>query len=93
MRAEAVRLARLATERFSFRRLFLYGSVADGSPLSVWSDIDLAVEGLALDDYFKLLGTLRAEAGYPLDIKPWEDLPRPTRQRIIATGQVLHDAG
>ena len=93
MHAEAVRLARLATERFSFRRLYLYGSVATGSPLSVWSDIDLAVEGLAPDDYFKLLGTLSAEAGYPIDVKPWEELPRPTRRHIIATGPVLHAAG
>ncbi len=93
MRAEAVRLAGLATERFSFRRLYLYGSVATGSPLSVWSDIDLAVEGLPPDDYFKLLGTLSAEAGYPLDIKPWEELPPATREHVIATGAVLHDAG
>lgn len=93
MRAEAVRLARLATERFSFRRLYLYGSVATGSPLSVWSDIDLAVVGLAPDDYFKLLGALSAEAGYPVDVKPWEALARPTRQHIIATGKVLYDAG
>ena len=93
MREEAYRLAALAAERFSFRRLYLFGSVVADTPLAVWSDIDLAVEGLAPEDYFRLLGTLTAATGYLLDLKPWEELARETRERIEQIGELLHDAG
>ena len=69
MRREAERLARLAGGRYRFRRLNLFGSVARSARLAVWSDIDLAVEGLAPEDYWPLVGMLTAEAKYPLDVK------------------------
>ena len=89
---EAVRLSRLAAARFRFRRLYLFGSVTGTSHLAVWSDIDLAVEGLATEDYWPLVGTLTAEANYRVDLKPLEEMPAAARQRIETTGVVLHEA-
>ena len=92
MYEEAVRLARLAVARFRFRRLYLFGSVTGTSGLAVWSDIDMAVEGLATEDYWPLLGTLNAEAKYRLDLKPLEEIPPAWRQRIKTSGVVLYEA-
>ena len=92
MRDEAARLARLAAERYRFHRLYLFGSVTRGAGLAAWSDIDLAVEGLAPRDYWPLVGMLTAEAKYPLDIKPLEDVPAPSRDEIRTAGVVLYEA-
>ena len=91
MHTEAVRLARLAAARFEFRRLYLFGSVALGSRLSAWSDIDLAVEGLATEDYWPLVGMLAADARYPVDVKPLEDMLPSGREQIRARGIVLYE--
>ena len=92
MRREAERLARLAGERYRFRRLYLFGSVARSARLAVWSDIDLAVEGLAPEDYWPLVGLLTADSKYPLDVKVLEDLPAASRNEVRASGVVLHEA-
>lgn len=92
MRDEAARLARLAVERYRFHRLYLFGSVTRGARLAAWSDIDLAVEGLAPEDYWPLVGMLTADAKYPLDIKPLEDIPAPSRDEIRTAGVVLYEA-
>ena len=89
---EAVRLARLAAARFRFRRLYLFGSVASSSRLAVWSDIDMAVQGLATEDYWPLLGALSAVAEYRLDLKPLEEMPAAARRQIETTGVVLYEA-
>ena len=89
---EAVRLARLAAARFRFRRLYLFGSVVGTSRLAVWSDIDMAVEGLATEDYWPLLGTLSAKASFRLDLKPMEEIPSAWRRRIRMSGVVLYEA-
>jgi len=91
MRREAAWLARLAAERYRFRRLYLFGSVARNARLAVWSDIDLAIEGLAPEDYWPLVGMLTAEAKYPLDVKVLEDMPAASRHEIRASGVVLHE--
>lgn len=91
MRTEAVRLARLAAARFELRRLYLFGSVARGSRLSAWSDIDLAVEGLPTEDYWSLVGMLAAAAKYPVDVKPLEDIVPSGREEIRARGIVLYE--
>ena len=91
MHAEAVRLARLAAARFELHRLYLFGSVARGSRLSAWSDIDLAVEGLPTEDYWPLVGMLAADARYPVDVKPLEEILPSGREEIRARGIVLYE--
>jgi predicted nucleotidyltransferase len=91
MRAEAARLAETVASRFPVKRLYLHGSLADGRPLSVWSDIDLAVEGLPADRLLDLAGALTAAARYPIDIKPVEELADDQRRRIALRGVLLYE--
>lgn len=51
--ATARQAAALLKHRFGVRRVILFGSLADSDWFSVDSDIDLAVEGLAPDDYWE----------------------------------------
>lgn len=91
MYGEALRLGRLAAARFEFRRLYLFGSVTRNLRLSAWSDIDLAVEGLPTDDYWSLVGMLNADAKYPVDLKPLDDIVPSAREEIRVTGVVLYE--
>ena len=52
----------------------------------------MAVDGLATEDYWPLLGALSAVAEYRLDLKPLEELPAAARRQIETTGVVLYEA-
>ena len=91
MRAEASRLANEMAGRFPFRRLYLFGSVADGRPLSVWSDMDLAVEGLPPGRFLDLAGALAAASSHTVDLKPMEELAADQRRRIALEGVLIYE--
>jgi predicted nucleotidyltransferase len=91
MSGEAARLARTVARRFPIKRLYLYGSVANARPLSVWSDIDLAVEGLPPDLFLELAGALAAGTDYPVDLKPIEELAEDQRRSIALRGVLLYE--
>ena len=89
MRAEAARLAGIVGSQFPIRRLYLYGSVVDARPLAVWSDIDLAVEGLPPGRFLELSGALTAATEYHVDLKPMEELAEDQRRHIALQGVLL----
>ena len=91
MRAEATLLAGTVASQFPIKRLYLYGSVVDARPLSAWSDIDLAVEGLPPDRVLALAGALATAARHPVDIKPIEELADDQRRRIALEGVLLYE--
>jgi predicted nucleotidyltransferase len=91
MVAEASRLAGIAAERFPVRRVFLFGSVADGRGLSVWSDIDLAVEGLPAEMSLELLGVLTGSTRHALDVKRLEELPPAVREHVASRGVMVYE--
>ena len=94
MRAEALRLASEAARSFSFRRLYLIGSAVQPSrPLSVWSDLDLVVEGLDVRDYLRLAAALQAQTRYPVDLKPLEELAPEAQRGVAAAGILLYERG
>jgi predicted nucleotidyltransferase len=61
-RAEALKkgeeCARMLKERFGVKKVYLFGSVTGSSPWHERSDLDIAVEGLAPEDYFRALSAL-----------------------------------
>ena len=56
--AIAEECARLLRERFGVRKVYLFGSVTGEGPWHDRSDLDIAVEGLAPQDYFRALSAL-----------------------------------
>lgn len=81
--------ARLLRERFGVRRVILFGSVAGQGPgHGAWherSDIDLAVEGLAPDDFFAAYSACRdaLPPDLELDLVPLEKAYPEMRARIL----------
>jgi len=74
LRKTAEKCAWVLKDKYKARRIFLIGSLAKGF-IHERSDIDLVVEGLSLDLYFKALTELwdLLPAGAELNLIPYED--------------------
>ena len=90
-RAVLPRLVRHLVERYGARRIWLFGSLADGA-FGEGSDIDLAAEGLpAGPAAFRAAAELDDLARpFGVDLVPLEDAHPPLRARIVDRGELLH---
>lgn len=64
------------------RNVWVFGSVARGKPQDERSDIDLAVEGLPGDRYFRMLGELLSMFPCPVDLVEIENASPLLRENI-----------
>lgn len=86
-RRRALDLARVAAEllrhEYGVERVLLFGSMAcPERPISLSSDVDLAVSGLSPERYFTAVGRLQGlDADIAVDLLRIEDLP--DRLRVI----------
>lgn len=79
-------------EGYRFKRLYLFGSSLSKRLLAPWSDIDLAIEGLKGDLFFRAYALMLKEARFPVDLKPFEDLDRLFKERIKKEGEIIYEA-
>lgn len=91
-RAEAKRLAQILADEFGVKRVYLFGSFAWGFETRPDSDIDLAVEGLPPEKFFKAYGRLENTTRYAFDLVPLEQARSRLRERILKSGIVLYDS-
>lgn len=89
--AEARKIARILGEKFGAKEVILYGSLCEGKPFDVASDIDLVVKGLG-DKYLRAYGYCLRLAQFDLDIRVYEDMPTSWREKIKKEGKVLYHA-
>jgi predicted nucleotidyltransferase len=75
-------------QEFGVQQCILFGSLAQGQ-FTRQSDIDLAVVGLPVNQFYKALAAINRCGPYWVDLKPWEDLEARFRERVLATGQVI----
>jgi uncharacterized protein len=87
---EARRAASILAEHYGVTRVILFGSLAWPRPFRPDSDIDLAVEGLAPEHFFRADAELAREIPFPIDLKLLSDCPPGLRKRIEHEGRVLH---
>lgn len=68
---------RVLKERFGARKVYVFGSVTGGTPWHDRSDVDIAVEGLAPQDYMRALSALYEllPPGLELDLITLEEAP------------------
>jgi uncharacterized protein len=83
------RIVTLLVQKYGVRRIILFGSLARGR-FDAESDIDLAVEGLAKEDYFTALAAASDLADRWVDLKPLEELEDHFKQRVLATGECIY---
>ena len=91
LRQAARDCARCLVRDFGAKKVYLFGSLLDGSLVHNRSDIDLAVEGLDGGAYFKALrdlGTLLPD-GIELDLVPLEDAWPELAERVRMEGALL----
>ena len=85
----AMECAKLLVERFGARRVYLFGSLAEGY-FHLGSDIDLAVEGLSPHLYFKAMSKVYdVSGGCEVDLVPLEDCK--FRETVLQEGKLLYE--
>jgi uncharacterized protein len=91
-RQKLPQLIQLLTDQFHATQIILFGSLAKGT-FRQGSDIDLAVAGIAPENYFSALAAInRLSDSFPIDLKPIEDLEPHFFQWVIQTGEYLYGA-
>ncbi|MGH7859120.1 MAG: nucleotidyltransferase family protein [Candidatus Binatia bacterium] len=91
-RAVAERLAGLLRARYGARRVILGGSLARGD-FHRGSDIDLAVEGISPEEFFRAGAALEENAdGFAVDLVPLESASPRYLATLEREGIVLHDS-
>jgi len=89
---EAKDIAKQLVQDHGARRVILFGSVAKGQPLRPDSDIDLAVEGMPSEAYYRLAGDLQTETGRPVDLVRLENVRSGLKRIIFLEGVILETA-
>jgi predicted nucleotidyltransferase len=89
-RAAAAEAGRILRERYGAAQVWLFGSVATGLGFHERSDIDLAVEGIALETFWRAASEAeRAARPFEIDVIDLTSAPPSLRAHVHATGVVL----
>ncbi len=75
----------------SVKRVFLFGSVTRPNAFRPDSDVDVAVEGLGVADYFSIWRALEEAApGWTIDLR---DITQPSdfSERVRSTGKLIYE--
>jgi predicted nucleotidyltransferase len=86
---DARQIAEQLVNEFGARRVILFGSVARQRALRPNSDIDLLVDGMPLDNFYRLVGDLRSSEGRAIDLIRLENVGESFRKIIELEGVVL----
>jgi predicted nucleotidyltransferase len=90
LRDSAHRIAQKLGQAYGVRKVFLFGSLQDASMIP--EDIDLAVQGLDDEKFYKAVFDVQGLAECRVDIVAVEDLSPRFRQLISETGELLYES-
>ena len=79
-------------ERYGARRVLAFGSLVTPKRFTPWSDVDLAVEGVAAASFYDAAGSaadLGGRAGVKVDVVDLDACPAELRRRVEAEGEEL----
>ncbi len=77
-------------KKYGVTRVILFGSLCRDGSFHRDSDIDLAVEGIPLQKFFRAGADLMMALDWPVDLKPLEEVDDFFRETIIANGEVIY---
>jgi len=92
-RVEARHVAHVLVREFGASRVYLFGSLAQEGQFHERSDVDLAVEGLAPERFFKAWAAAGACSDVPIELVDLDEVGEPMRALILQYGELLCDAG
>jgi predicted nucleotidyltransferase len=93
LKAQAIlrKLMIILIREYDVSRIILVGSLLDRNRFGFHSDIDLCVEGLPYNLYFRVVGELQLAAEeFDVDIIPVESVP-PKMGEKIKKGKILYE--
>lgn len=92
-KSDAARLAEYLSHQPAVTRVYLFGSALDADRFKEESDIDLAVEGLVPELFFKAWAALEELTHFRVDLVPLEDCSKAMRENILGKGELLYEHG
>jgi predicted nucleotidyltransferase len=90
-RRDLARIAQVLKENYDVRQIILFGSLAK-KQFTAESDIDLAVTGLAPEDFFTAYAEINRLSRFRIDLKPTERLHPHFRRRAVSQGEIIYEA-
>jgi predicted nucleotidyltransferase len=91
-RAEAIRVAEVLVRDFGATRVYLFGSLLQEGRFHERSDVDLAVEGIAPERFFKTWAAVGADVRVPIELVDIDEVGETMRELILEHGELLCDA-
>ena len=86
------RIVEMAVERYRPRRIYQWGSLLDPGTFAEWSDIDIAVEGIAsAEEFLALCGDASALTEFELDLVQLEQAHPSYASAIREHGRLIHE--
>jgi predicted nucleotidyltransferase len=82
----------MLVREFGARRVYLFGSLAREGRFHERSDVDLAVEGIAPERFFKAWAAAGACSGVPVELVDLDEVRDSMRALILEYGELLCDA-
>ena len=85
--------AHYLSKEYRVKKVYLIGSSLGAYRFHKHSDVDLVVEGLKPEKYFRALCELYSSLpkGLELDLIPWEDAYESIQERALKEGEVLYE--
>jgi len=77
-------------KKYGVTRVILFGSLCRDGRFHRGSDIDLAVEGIPPQKFFRAGADLMMALDWPVDLKPLEEVDEFFREIILKEGEVVY---
>ena len=88
--ATARKAAELLRHEFGAKKIFVFGSLARHGGFTLWSDIDIAAQGIPSKRFFEAVGTITGlSAEFKIDLVDIESCPITMRKTIQTEGKSL----
>lgn len=91
-RIDAERLAACLAKNFPCDRIYLIGSTVRDGEFTERSDIDLVVDGLPPEFYFRASATISKMASFEVDLIPYESANSLIHKRVQEEGELLYES-
>ena len=89
-RQDLGRIVQHLRDEYGVERVILFGSLAKNKFTST-SDIDLAVAGLAPENFFEAYAHVNRLTQFQVDLKPLESLTPHFYRRVLEQGEILYE--